>query len=269
MRQCVQLFLQRTSASGLAWLRLLGFMASMVDLVGFCSLRMQPLQLHLLAFYRPKQDKLGHTISIPCHIHPHLQRWLQEANIATGLSFRQSRLSVIITTDTSLTGWGATLPPRQVCGVWERSFQTLHINLLEMWAVVNALERFKPQISGHHVQIRCDNTTVVAYINHQGGTRSPSLSTGMEPPPLGHRIQYSSLGGSYLGQVQRSGGRAVPGKDSPNRMVTATSDCPTTLQTDGPATCRPIRNGSECSVARLLHLKLRSRALHTDALSMV
>ena len=86
LRQCVQLFLQRTSASALAWLRLLGLMASMVDLVGFCRLRMRPLQLHLLAFYRLKRDKLGHMIPIPCHIHPHLRWWLQEANAATGLS---------------------------------------------------------------------------------------------------------------------------------------------------------------------------------------
>lgn len=72
-----------------------------------------------------------------------------------------------------IDGLGGDTTP--TTGVWERSFQSLHISLLEMWAVVNALERFKPQISGQHVQIRCDNTTVVAYINHQGGTRSPSL----------------------------------------------------------------------------------------------
>ncbi|XP_067247019.1 uncharacterized protein [Chanodichthys erythropterus] len=44
-----------------------------------------------------------------------------------------------------------------------------------MIAVFLALKHFLQDLSGHHVLIRTDNTTVVSYINHQGGLRSRLL----------------------------------------------------------------------------------------------
>ncbi|KAL0204365.1 hypothetical protein M9458_002383, partial [Cirrhinus mrigala] len=49
---------------------------------------------------------------------------------------------------------------------------TWHINCLEMLAVFRALKHFLPDLIGHHVLVRTDNTAVVYYINHQGGLRS-------------------------------------------------------------------------------------------------
>ena len=50
-----------------------------------------------------------------------------------------------------------------------------HINCLEMLAVFQALKHFLPDLRGHHVLVRTDNTSVVSYINHQGGLRSRPL----------------------------------------------------------------------------------------------
>jgi len=44
--------------------------------------------------------------------------------------------------------------------------------------VVLVLQHFKPQ--GKHVLVRSDNSTKVAYINRQGGVRSPALLTTEE-----------------------------------------------------------------------------------------
>ena len=62
LRQCVSLFLAASSAPARAWLRLLGLMASMVDVVCWCRLRMRPIQLHLLSFYRPSRHDLYHLV---------------------------------------------------------------------------------------------------------------------------------------------------------------------------------------------------------------
>ena len=50
----------------------------------------------------------------------------------------------------------------------------MHINLLEMKALFLGLQAFQ-DVSGHHVTAMCDNSTVVAYVNKQGGTVSRAL----------------------------------------------------------------------------------------------
>ena len=51
----------------------------------------------------------------------------------------------------------------------------LHINCLELKAVVGALQHWAPMLQGHQVMIATDNSTVVSYINKQGGTNSLTL----------------------------------------------------------------------------------------------
>ena len=51
----------------------------------------------------------------------------------------------------------------------------MHINLLEMKALFLGLQAFQEVVAGHHVTSMCDNSTVVAYVNKQGGTVSRSL----------------------------------------------------------------------------------------------
>ena len=75
--------------------------------------------------------------------------------------------------DASCSGWGAHLLDQHVSGVWSDQ-KLLHINLLEMKALFLGLQSFRDVI-GHHVTAMCDNSTVVAYINKQGGTVSRAL----------------------------------------------------------------------------------------------
>ena len=175
LQQCVSLFLSTAVAPARAWLRLLGLMASMVDIVRFCRLRMRPIQLHLLSFYQPSRHPITHPVPMTVWLRPHLRWWLDTDNTMGGRAFRRPRTSLSMTTDASLFGWGATLRQRQVAGQWGPEHRSSHINLLEMMAVFEALQRFRETVTGQSVLVRCDNTTVVAYINHQGGTRSARL----------------------------------------------------------------------------------------------
>ena len=56
-----------------------------------------------------------------------------------------------------------------------RQGKRLHINILELKAVFLALQRFKDQCQNQAVLVTTDNSTVVAYINKQGGTHSVEM----------------------------------------------------------------------------------------------
>ena len=60
--------------------------------------------------------------------------------------------------------------------LWSEEEKLEHINLLELKAVFLGLLAFQHRIAHQSVALMCDNATVVAYINKQGGTVSRSLS---------------------------------------------------------------------------------------------
>ena len=60
-------------------------------------------------------------------------------------------------------------------GLWSDREKRLHINVLELKAVSLALRDFKDQCQNQTVLVATDNSTVVAYINKQGGTHSAEM----------------------------------------------------------------------------------------------
>ena len=60
--------------------------------------------------------------------------------------------------------------------VWTEEQSRLHINVLEMKAIFLSLSRAAHKVKNSSVLVSTDNTTVVAYIRHQGGTHSTELS---------------------------------------------------------------------------------------------
>ena len=171
----VLLMLGTQAAPARAWLVLLGYMASMVDLVPFCRLRMRPLHWHLLAFFKPASRQYDTLVPVTATIIPHLQWWSQWQNLSLGVRFPPPQPEVTLTTDASLLGWGAYIGEASASGQWLPPWDTFHINRLEFEAVTRALFQFLHLVRGRKVLVRSDSTTVVAYINRQGGTHSFNL----------------------------------------------------------------------------------------------
>ena len=80
-------------------------------------------------------------------------------------------VDVKIATDTSFLGWGATMGHARIAGLWEWEKLWSHINKKELQTCFTALEYFVPHLRDIHVQLSVDNTAVVSYLNHAGGTR--------------------------------------------------------------------------------------------------
>ncbi len=106
---------------------------------------------------------------------PGVKWWLSTPGLKEGVRLGPLCSRETITTDASQAGWGAVWRGNTVQGKWEASWIGEHINLLELEAVFRALTHFIPQFQEKRVVVRSDSTTVVSYINHQGGVRSISL----------------------------------------------------------------------------------------------
>ena len=85
--------------------------------------------------------------------------------------------SVTMSSDASNVGWGAAVDTAHAGGPWYESEAAHHINWKELIAVWLGLKSLLRNASNQTIRLEIDNTTTVAYLNHQGGTHSRRLCT--------------------------------------------------------------------------------------------
>lgn len=107
-------------------------------------------------------------------------------------------------TEASLSGWGAVYRGVAASGRWDHPWSLHHVNVLELRVVRLALQRFLPYLEGWHVLVRWDNTTVVAYINHQGGLRSRRLHEMTREPLVWAHAHLTSVRAAHIPGVLNS-----------------------------------------------------------------
>jgi hypothetical protein len=163
--------------SAKTWLALLGIMAAAIQVVPYARMRMRPLQLYLLSRWNAIHHLLTDLVVVPFVLSDHIAWWTIPENLACGMPLSLRPHDHVVTTDASGLGWGGLLDDTSstVKGVWDAGCRDWHINRLELRAVQLTLVHFQERLRGSSVLIRADNTTTCAYINRQGGTRSPDL----------------------------------------------------------------------------------------------
>ena len=82
---------------------------------------------------------------------------------------------VTLYSDASNSGWGAWTSSSEVAGKWSESESAFHINILELLAVLYAFQSLFRTTFSCAIMVKSDNSTVVAYINKQGGTTCRKL----------------------------------------------------------------------------------------------
>ena len=106
---------------------------------------------------------------------PSLTMVAKEDNVLQGQPLHPVKHALQIFTDAPKEGWGAHLNEFTARGSWSVPESKLHINYLELKAVFLALKEFQNLCVDKIVLVATDNTTVVAYINKEGGMRSGPL----------------------------------------------------------------------------------------------
>ena len=157
------------------WQVVLGHLASLERLVPHGRLRMRSLQWHLKSQWSPESDPPSLPVALPEEARRDLSWWMVRDHLLVGVRFGTPAPDLHLYSDASSSGWGAHLLDQNVSGVWSAQEKLLHINLPEMKALFLALQAFQEDVAGHHVTAMCDNSTVVAYVNKQGGTVSRPL----------------------------------------------------------------------------------------------
>lgn len=160
------------------FLVLLGMLNACIEMVPYARLMMRPVQLHLLYHWKPSSRDLAAQVPVNYLIRDHLAWWTNQENLFQGVSLHTEVVQETLFTDASDVGWGGFLVSGgQTQGKWTPGGQLdkAHINLKELEAVFRTCQYFEHRLRGKHVLVRCDNATVVSYLNKQGGTKSPSL----------------------------------------------------------------------------------------------
>ena len=157
------------------WQVILGHLASLERLVPHGRLRMRSLQWHLKSQWSPESDPPSLPVALPEEARRDLSWWMVRDHLLVGVRFGTPAPDLHLYSDASSSGWGAHLLDQNVSEVWSAQEKLLHINLLEIKALFLALQAFQEDVAGHHVTAMCNNSTVVAYVNKQGGTVSRPL----------------------------------------------------------------------------------------------
>ena len=108
-----------------------------------------------------------------------LRQWQDLSFLTSRIPIRPFQVGLMIFTDASTQGWGTKMEDSQILGFGP--IQTAS-STSTLKAVILARHHWVSVLWGHQLMIATDNTTVVAYINKQGGTHSHAL-LGWDPFP--------------------------------------------------------------------------------------
>lgn len=185
-------FLKLKAPVLLKWESLLGEMSSLCRIVQGAQLRMRPLQFQLQVF-RSKERNPSERILLNTESIRAVRWWIAHLSLNKGLRLGLPQPSIHLETDASLEGWGAHAEGVLQSGKWTQKETKLHINVLEIRAVIRALQANPKNFKGKTIALLGDNTTALSYIKHGGGTKSRTCNAEAEQLLLWTEAQEITL----------------------------------------------------------------------------
>ena len=160
LQTCIEEFLGQESPPVFLWLRLLGYLNSLIALVPLGRRRVRALQ-HVL--HRNWQGE-NQEVRVPwdSDIRENLQWWAMDCNLFQGVSLRTKFPDLMLSCDAPDQGWGAVVGRSFVSGRWTMEEQQMSINWLELKAIQFNLQHFHQQCGSIVVAVFSDNS--VAYL---------------------------------------------------------------------------------------------------------
>ena len=105
-----------------------------------------------------------------------LRWWSDDSHLLVGLPLGEALPDLFLYSDASNQGWGAALGGLHLSGLWSPLCSSFSINQRELLTILYVVQSFLPYLLGHVVALYSDNSTALAYLRKQGGTRSSTLN---------------------------------------------------------------------------------------------
>ena len=153
--------------------RLIGIMVACCTGVEYGELFCKQLEIEKITALRINNGDFDCTMVISKNAKADVEWWLENA-MSQKRKITHGRITHVMNTDASNDGWGGggVIDGKIANGKWNESQKALHINVLELQAVLNGLLTLCHDIHNSHIKILSDNATTVAYIRNMGGTHS-------------------------------------------------------------------------------------------------
>ncbi len=128
--------------------RLLGLMAAASPVLPLGLLHMRPFLWWMKELRLHPTVPATRLVRVSRSCCRHLLMWRDPVFLRSGVRMGAIHRRHMITTDASMTGWGAVFEGRPASGEWEEEFLFWHINCLELRAVLPGFEVFSPRSRG-------------------------------------------------------------------------------------------------------------------------
>ena len=223
-------------------------------------LHIRPYQFHPKEHWRYPQS-LDSLLPWTETISAHLDWWQNPSNVMRGADLHPKDHSIQLFTDASNESWGAHLDQNSTKGLWSDKENRLHINVLELKAVSLALRCFKDQCQYQTVVVATDSSTVVAYINKQGGTHL-AVHSPVEDHDMVSSLSHNTKSQTHSRVSECDGQPSVQVEPSAvNGMVTAPTGVQTDLSKVVHPSCRSICHLSEAQTSTVCVSSPRPKCL--------
>ena len=120
---------------------------------------------------RQTKGNFSSEIFLSVNSREELQWWIAN-QLFSCKAISHGEADIVIQTDASSQGWGGVHGDQRAGGRWTPTEALNHINYLELLAIFLSLKALCGAHKNKHIQVQCDNTTAVSYINNIGGSKS-------------------------------------------------------------------------------------------------
>lgn len=152
--------------------RLVGMMVANVPAVEFAELFYRQIEIEKALALKHSCGNFDANMVLSPLAHQDITWWIDNARVSKR-KISHGAPQLTLSTDASMSGWGAALENNvSTGGRWTLQEQEEHINVLEMQAALLGLQALCADLRDTHLKLLMDNTTAVAYVRQQGGSRS-------------------------------------------------------------------------------------------------